>query len=425
MITKQIKDKSLEVNESVKKGYSSYPEFLCYTILTYCKDIKLINSFKNQVTFDFADDKRYDFLINENIILETHGAQHYTVDIYDTTVEEQRKNDKLKRKLAEQNGFIYFEIDCRWSKFDFCYENIIKALSNIIDTSKLSKEKIGELCKTPFHEKVLKLWNNGLSTGEIADKLNVSTNKIVYELKRLNEMKLIEYNYNIANRRGMDRRMEKERNKENILVLIEIITGNVKRFKNKYELSKELKINTHTIEQHINGRTKTLRNQFIVKKEDEFDEDKVNEYICETGTLKWTYFLKKDGKEYVYFEAKEVFSATYKSDEMVKLFKNTDVINYQGFEIRRKKLNQEKFKPNKNQIIGDRTVTKVNDTNIIYVSIDTETDEEVGRYTQKELTEKGWSPKSVRDACPLKDGTIPLDKHGNRRKYKGYFWKKL
>lgn len=413
--------------ESVKKGYSTYPEFLCYTILSYAEDMKLIESFKPQVAFDFAINKRYDFLINDNIILETHGLQHY--ELPNTSVfkslEETKENDKIKRNLAEQNGFIYFEIDCRYSEFDYCYDNIIEALSNVIDTSRLSKEKIGELCKTPFHEKVLKLWNDGLSTYEIADKLNVSTNKIAYELKRLNEMSLIEYNFDIANKRGVDRRMEKEKSKEEPLVLIEIKSGNVKRFKNKYELSKELKIDIHSLYSHMSGRNKTLRNQFIIKKEDEFDEDKVNEYICETGTLKWTYFLKKDGKEYVYFDVNEVFSAKFKSDEIRKLFKNTDVINYQGFEIRRKKLNQKKFKPNKNQIIGDRTVTKVNDTNIIYVAIDPETGEEVGKYTQKEIIEKGWTPASVRNACPLKDDTVPLNKYGDRRKYKGYFWKKV
>ena len=413
--------------ESVKKGYSSYPEFLCYTILTYCKDMQLINSFKTQVTFDFAPNKRYDFLINKNIIIETHGMQHYETNMYNTTTEEQHENDELKFKLAEQNGFIYFEIDCRWSKFDYCYENIVKTLSNVIDTNRLSKEKIGELCKTPFHEKVLKLWNDGLSTCEIANNLNVSINKITYELKRLNEMKLIEYNYDIAFQRGHDRRMEKERNKENPLILIEIKTGNVKRFRNQYELSKELKISVSSLWNCINGGRKTLRNQFIIKKEEEFEEDKVNEYICEIGTLKWTYFLKKDGIEYVYFDVEEVCSATYKRDEIIRALRNSekDTIFYLGFEIRRKKINQKNFKLGKNQKFGTRELTSVRDSGLIYIAIEPETGETINSYTQKELIENKLSPSSVRNACPSKDGIIPTDRYGNRRKYKGYYWEKV
>ena len=44
-------------------------------------------------TFDWSDNKRYDFYLTDyNIIVEMHGKQHYTKNIYNKTVKRQKEN---------------------------------------------------------------------------------------------------------------------------------------------------------------------------------------------------------------------------------------------------------------------------------------------------------------------------------------------
>jgi len=92
--------------------------------------------------------KEYDFYLRlngEDILIETHGNQHYN----DTkigkgksrTFEEEVENDEIKELLALDNGINkedYIIIDCRESDIDFIKKNILKSrLNELFDLSNI------------------------------------------------------------------------------------------------------------------------------------------------------------------------------------------------------------------------------------------------------------------------------------------------
>jgi very-short-patch-repair endonuclease len=64
---------------------------------------------QKQVTFDWSQKKRYDFVIN-NIIIELDGAQHFRQVSNWQSPEENKINDSLKNKLANENSFRMIRI---------------------------------------------------------------------------------------------------------------------------------------------------------------------------------------------------------------------------------------------------------------------------------------------------------------------------
>ena len=78
-------------------------------------------------TFDWSDNKRYDFYLTDyNIIVEMHGKQHYTKNIYNKTVKRQKENDMCKMNLANENGISnYISINASISSFDYIWDNVI------------------------------------------------------------------------------------------------------------------------------------------------------------------------------------------------------------------------------------------------------------------------------------------------------------
>ena len=138
--------KAMAVSNLTRKGFScslcsngiSYPEKLMASILT-----KLNIEFTKQMSFDNGKHK-YDFYLPKyNVILETHGIQHYEQSPRGRSLEEEQKNDEYKRELAISNGILnenYHEIDCRYSTLEWCRPNIEKALNKYADTSSLTDE---------------------------------------------------------------------------------------------------------------------------------------------------------------------------------------------------------------------------------------------------------------------------------------------
>jgi len=74
--------------------------------------------------------KEYDFYLKDyNILIETNGLQHYKeCNFSRRSYYEESENDKLKEKLAIENGIKeenYIVIDCRYSKFEYIKNNIL------------------------------------------------------------------------------------------------------------------------------------------------------------------------------------------------------------------------------------------------------------------------------------------------------------
>lgn len=108
----------------------------------------------------------YDFYIPHlNMIIETHGRQHYTECSWSYSLEEIQKNDEDKRNLAEDNLINYYvEIDCRNSELDWIKTSIENSvLSNVFDLSQINWEECASFAASKLMHKVWEFWNNNCS----------------------------------------------------------------------------------------------------------------------------------------------------------------------------------------------------------------------------------------------------------------------
>lgn len=166
----------------------SYPEKFMYFLLK-----QLHINFRIHETFKWSDGKEYDFyLYDNNIIIETHGGQHYnkksSFSVYGgRTLEEEQNNDKLKKDMAIQNGYIYIEIDCCQSNMNYISNSILNSklseylsLDNV-DWDKCNKEAIGGMKILVINDK---RDNPDISANKLANKYGVSRNTIISWLKQ-------------------------------------------------------------------------------------------------------------------------------------------------------------------------------------------------------------------------------------------------
>lgn len=127
---KQIK--KMEISNLVHFGFScdfcsenkSIGERFFSEVLR-CNGIKFIFD----KTFEWSDRKRYDFYLPDfNMIIETHGAQHYNgafEHIGGRNLDEEIENDTYKYKMAKVHGIDkYVILDFRNSDFDFMLNSI-------------------------------------------------------------------------------------------------------------------------------------------------------------------------------------------------------------------------------------------------------------------------------------------------------------
>lgn len=163
----------------------SYPEKFLMSILTQAKI-----TFEGQKTFDFIKGKKYDFyILSKNLIIETHGAQHYSDGVFKfkSKVRDEKENDKLKREAAIQNGIEnYYEIDCRYSNCEYIKNSIIQ--SGVLDLLEINIADIDfTKCEIDASNSLVKkaweLWNTGNYTNnDIAIELNLAPNTTCHYL---------------------------------------------------------------------------------------------------------------------------------------------------------------------------------------------------------------------------------------------------
>lgn len=105
----------------------SYPEKFMMNVLDQL-NINYTRQY-NHLDSSWCGKYRYDFYLSDNnIIIETHGGQHYIESGFTITLEEQQKRDKQKKELALKNGINeYIVIDCRCSNKDFIKNSILSS----------------------------------------------------------------------------------------------------------------------------------------------------------------------------------------------------------------------------------------------------------------------------------------------------------
>lgn len=175
----------------------SYPEKFMSSVLN-----QLSVSYNKQLTkrsYKWCDKYRYDFLIGENIIIETHGMQHYenVKGKFRKSLKEEQENDKLKINLAWKNGIKeYIVIDCRYSDLEFIKNNILNSrLVELYDLSQIDWNKAGEYAMSNLSKKACDLWNenNNISTTDISTMMNVSSKTIRLWLEKWSKLGLCDY----------------------------------------------------------------------------------------------------------------------------------------------------------------------------------------------------------------------------------------
>lgn len=159
----------------------SYPEKFVASLLKQTETIFITQL--SRVTFEWCDKYRYDFYIPRiNTIIEVNGAQHY----HETTggwVKSQ--NDELKKQLAINNGVTYIEIDASLSNMTFIKESILQSeLKKILPLEKVNWEKCHADALSSNVKIACNYWNNGLTTGEIAQKMDVSIVSVKHYLQK-------------------------------------------------------------------------------------------------------------------------------------------------------------------------------------------------------------------------------------------------
>lgn len=146
--------------------------------------------------------KEYDFhfeLNGENYITETNGLQHYQECSFSRrSYFEESENDKLKEKLALDNGIKeenYIVIDCRYSNFEFIKQNILnnKKIINKFDLSNIDWLQCEKEALSSYLVKACEYFNQGVGHMEIAKIMDIDFKTVKRYLKRVREFGLCDY----------------------------------------------------------------------------------------------------------------------------------------------------------------------------------------------------------------------------------------
>ena len=164
---------------------TSYPERFMANLL---KSMKV--SFSTQYSID--GHRRYDFYIKEhNIIIETHGMQHYEQNsmLRTRTLEEEQENDRIKREIALSHGVQhYIVIDSRISTMEWMRNNILNSeLPKLLVFSEedVDWNSVDTASQKTIVKEVCDYWeNHETTTKEISKVFGICSTTVVKYLKR-------------------------------------------------------------------------------------------------------------------------------------------------------------------------------------------------------------------------------------------------
>ena len=200
----------------------SYPEKLMFNILE-----QLGVDFEWQLsksTFDWCGEYKYDFYDkNLNMIIETHGAQHYKENTnFKMKLEDVIQNDSDKRELAFNNGINkYIIIDGSESNLEYIKKAIIHSeLSNIYDLSQINWDVVDSFALDNLVKKICEYYElnkDKILIQYIAKKFKLDRNTITRYLKLGNKFNWCDYDKNYA--RNVRNRIYKPHNCKKVFVL--------------------------------------------------------------------------------------------------------------------------------------------------------------------------------------------------------------
>lgn len=144
--------------------------------------------------------KRYDFYIEElNCVVETHGKQHYVEGFKiprNKTLQEEQENDKLKKRLALENGIKYYiTINCMKSELNWIKNNILKSkLSELFDLSKINWLKCEEYANNNLVNEIGNMYASGItSITQLCNIFKCGKTSVVSCLKKATKLGICNY----------------------------------------------------------------------------------------------------------------------------------------------------------------------------------------------------------------------------------------
>lgn len=297
-----IKNKTINSVNSYGLSCNYCSDGFNYPEKFFANFLKQLNvEFEYQKTFEWSQNKIYDFYIEDlNIIIETHGRQHYDKGferIGGRTVEEEQANDKLKYKLAMENGVDkYIVIDCRYSEMEYIKNSIMNSeLTDLFDLSTISWNQCEHDALKSLVIEACELWNSDIgSTVKIGSILNISEETVRNYLKKGTKIGLCDYE------------VEKRRNVK--VVQLTLDGEYINTFDSIIKASKEAGVGKTSIINACNGAFQHSKGFKWLYLEDYNDTDRRNEMLAiEKGNNRKLIQLTLDG-EYVntFNSAKEV-----------------------------------------------------------------------------------------------------------------------
>lgn len=172
----------------------SYPEKFVSCLLDFLKV-----SYVRATAVPWSGDKRYDFYIEDmSLIIETHGAQHYSLEkaFNKDNARDEIDNDAYKKKLALDNGIKnYVELDCRNSDFNYIKNSILNSkLTSMFDFDNVDWNQVGQNSLKSKVLEVCNVYNSGIkSTIKIANMLNLHITTVRDYLGRCADVGLCDY----------------------------------------------------------------------------------------------------------------------------------------------------------------------------------------------------------------------------------------
>jgi hypothetical protein len=209
-------------------------------------------NYEIQKRFNWSNKRKYDFYLKEyNMIIETHGEQHYVEGFThfknSRNLKEERENDKLKEKLAVENGIKkYIVIDCRKSELEFIKTNIINSeISRTFNLSNVDWLKCYEFTSKSRIKIVSDIWNSGVKIiKEIANNFKLHESTTRRYLRVASELGWCDYSDT----------NNKIQNKP--IIQLSLDDQLIRDWNSGYKASKELGINDESIYRACKGKSK-------------------------------------------------------------------------------------------------------------------------------------------------------------------------
>ncbi len=171
------------INYTVQQGFRcsqcdpriSYPERFMLALLNL-NNIYCIR----QHMFEDLRNRRFDFYLPDlNVVIETHGKQHYTKkDFYGS--EKVFEADEEKKKYCRENNIKYIEVNCSYSDGRWIYKRLPEFIHNL---NSYSLEEIMERAMSQPMLRIKEDFDKGMSFEELSNKYGINKTTIRVKLR--------------------------------------------------------------------------------------------------------------------------------------------------------------------------------------------------------------------------------------------------